>query len=150
MVPPSSRELCADSPAMQAPACVKPELSTICLARTRRKGDSGSVVAGYGTKLKWIRSACGMTQEAFAAAVGIASRTLSIYENETNLPSKSNLKLIARYVGVPTEELDCFLRGNARLETLPRQMKRWVKMPRAPRITSKTTLGELNQLAGGT
>lgn len=147
MVPPSKLELCADSPSTQPSVCAKPELSTIRLATGEAVGDSGRPVSGYGVKLKWLRASTGLTQEAFADAVGVSSRSLSVWENETNPPSRSNLKLIARHFGIPLAELADFLEGNGHLVTIPTPMRDWLAVPR---ISNETTLGELSKLAGQT
>lgn len=147
MVPPSSLELCADSPSTQPQTRVKPELSTIGLVTGGAGGDSGRPVSGYGVKLKWLRSSTGLTQEAFADVVGVASRSLSVWENETNPPSRSNVKLIARHFGIPPAELADFLEGTGHLVTIPTPMRDWLAVPR---ISNETTVGELSKLAGPT
>lgn len=144
MLPPHV-ELCASSDRPQATGFGKSDLSTSCLAPGGCRGESAPLMSGFGPKLRWLRAAAEQTQRQFANGVGVSDRSLSIWEKGTRPPSKSNVKLLARYVGVPVDELAAFLDGQAKLTTLPKQMRRWVEPPITERL-SKKTLAELRML----
>ena len=58
-----------------------------------------------GEALKAHRTACKMTQEFVAEAVGVSRQAVSKWESGSSDPSTSNLLALARLYGVSAEEL---------------------------------------------
>ena len=58
-----------------------------------------------GEALKARRTACKMTQEFVAEAIGVSRQAVSKWESGASDPSTSNLLALAKLYGVPAEEL---------------------------------------------
>ena len=58
-----------------------------------------------GEALKAHRTACKMTQEFVAEAIGVSRQAVSKWESGASDPSTSNLLALAKLYGVPAEEL---------------------------------------------
>ena len=58
-----------------------------------------------GKKIKQLRLNKGVTQEAFAVALGVTYQAVSRWENETTMPDISLLPQISVYFGVSIDEL---------------------------------------------
>lgn len=58
-----------------------------------------------GQRLKQHRTACKMTQEFVAEALGVSRQAVSKWENGSSDPSTTNLLALAKLYGVPAETL---------------------------------------------
>ena len=99
---------------------------------------------GFGKRVRWIRAGTGLSQIELARKIRLSPRTLSAWESEKRRPYRSTLASLAKFIDVPIDELFAFVNNARKLTTLPKQMRRWLDVPR---VTSKTTLGELGKLA---
>lgn len=122
-------------------------LSGVSLAPGVPRTDSGPRMGDLGVRLRWIRCSTAMDQAAFGNAVGISEQTIGALERGEREPYRSTVVLLAEFLEVPVDELVAFLAGTGALRTIPKPMRTWIDVPR---VTSKTTLGELSKLAGGT
>lgn len=62
-------------------------------------------MSSFGTKLKEVRKAKGMTQKDLASAIGAAHNSVSNWEHDQNEPALDVLKKICVVLGVSPEEL---------------------------------------------
>ena len=70
-----------------------------------QRDDEVSGSEEFGSRLKQAREAKGVSQEAAAHAVGVASGTLSKYERGTLGMTVPNLAKLSKYYGVSTDKL---------------------------------------------
>lgn len=62
-------------------------------------------VAGFGARLKALRTAAGFTQEELASEVGVSRRMIAYYEGETEYPPTALLPKLAQALKISADEL---------------------------------------------
>ncbi len=62
-------------------------------------------VAGFGARLKTLRTAAGFTQEELADEVGVSRRMIAYYEGETEYPPTALLPKLAQALKISADEL---------------------------------------------
>jgi transcriptional regulator with XRE-family HTH domain len=58
-----------------------------------------------GQRIRDARKAAGLSQEQFVEAIGIPRRTVSRWENGTNLPDEDNRPKVSKLLNVPEDDL---------------------------------------------
>lgn len=145
MVPPKTRGLSTVSRGLQGHSGENMADMRKPIAQGDLGGDPGSVVAGHGERIRWLRATSGLKQEAFARAVGCSSRALGDWENEISAPRPSNVRKLARFAAVPLDEFTEFLLKGRKLTTAPKQLRKWLAPPVTERF-AKRTLVDLRML----
>ena len=59
----------------------------------------------FGQRLELLRKSAGFSQRALATEIGISQRMVTYYENETSFPPTHILPLLAKALGVTTDQL---------------------------------------------
>lgn len=62
-------------------------------------------VAGFGARLKALRTAAGYTQDELASEVGVSRRMIAYYEGETEYPPTALLPRLAQALKISADEL---------------------------------------------
>ena len=145
MYPPKTRGLSTVSWRLQANNCEKIATTRKSIAQRGLGSDPGSVVAGHGERIRWLRATSGLKQQAFAKAVGCSSRALGDWENEISAPRPKNVRKLAKFAAVPFDEFAAFLLTGRKLTTTPKQLKKWLAPPITDRFANRT-LADLRML----
>ena len=146
MVPPRRVVLSASLADLQAQTVRQSDIFPNPIAGQALDPHPRGRMAGFGKRMRWIRAGTGLSQAGLARKIRVSVRSLNAWETEKRRPHKSTLELLAKLIDVPLDELFAFIDSPRKLTTLPKQMRRWVDVPR---VTNTTTVGELSELAGG-
>lgn len=147
VVPPKRVPLWAQPEELQAQSSRTDDVFPKPIADQGLEAHAGGRMAGYGERVRWIRAGTALSQAGLARKIRVSVRTIRAWENEERRPHRSTLELLAKLIDVPLDELYAFINSPRKLTTLPKQMRRWIEIPR---VSGTTTLAELSKLAEGT
>lgn len=146
MLPPKRGQLSAATADLQAQTIEKSDFVNEPVAGHGLEPHAEGRMKGFGDRLRWIRAGTGLSQVDLARKIRVSPRTLTAWESEKRRPHRSTLETLAKLIDVPIDELFAFIDSRRKLTRLPKQMRRWLDVPR---ISEQTTLADLNKLVRG-
>jgi len=106
----------------------------------------------FSQRLIGLRTARGLTQEAFAKALGVSRDVIAYYETRANNPTAEFIQRVADFFGVPVDQL---LKSAAQKRTRPgptskleHQLEMIRKLPKEQQKAVSTVLDMALQNAG--